>query len=330
MSARLSADMPCNEPGDAGRCMGNVSCVIVSYRPEVAQLVSLCEQILVDGARVIVVDNTEVPDLTLDGLPAGCELITLGTNSGIAHAQNVGVAQALNASATVIVFFDQDLKIEAEFLRALVTPLKCGTPEITSPLYVDDDNNVALPSLRLGRFGLPTAVHGADMIHPYPVDIVISSGTAATREVFRVAGVFDEALFIDSVDSEWCLRCRSKQIPIHVVPSAVMRHRIGSRSIRVGPFTVLQHSPARCYYQMRNCFHMMRRKHVPLAFAVANMLSTVFSRTVLLFFVKDRPTYIKAYLAALRDGIREWQGPSRLSFLDEYPCFSGGVFDRSV
>lgn len=108
MSARLSADMPCNEPGDAGRCMGNVSCVIVSYRPEVAQLVSLCEQILVDGARVIVVDNTEVPDLTLDGLPAGCELITLGTNSGIAHAQNVGVAQALNASATVIVFFDQD------------------------------------------------------------------------------------------------------------------------------------------------------------------------------------------------------------------------------
>ena len=81
--------------------------------------------------------------------------------------------------------------------------------------------------------------------------------------------MFDEGLFIDSVDSEWCLRCRSKQIPIHVVPAAVMRHRVGNRSIRLGRFTILQHNPTRCYYQLRNCFHMMRRKHVPFALRAA-------------------------------------------------------------
>jgi rhamnosyltransferase len=301
MSARSSANMPGGGHGGAGQ---SVTCVIVSYRPDVVRLVNLCEHILADGAKAIVVDNTEAPYLVSDRLPAGSDLITLGYNSGIAHAQNAGVAQALSAGADVLVFFDQDSKIEPEFLRTLVMSLEPGVPAITSPLCVDDDSDIALPSTRLNRFGLPTAVHGADAIHLYPVDVVISSGTAATSEVFEIAGDFDEALFIDSVDTEWCLRCRSKEIPIYVVPSAVMRHRIGSRSVRAGPFSILVHSPLRCYYQLRNCFHLMRKKHVPLTFALMHMVSVIFSRTLLLFFVEDRPAYIGAYLSALRDGLK--------------------------
>jgi rhamnosyltransferase len=304
MSAGSSGERTSDGQGGSGPGIENVTCVIVSYRPDVVRLAHLCANVLMDGARVIVVDNTEAPGLISDQLPVGCELIALGSNSGIAHAQNVGVAHALAAGATVIVFFDQDSKIGPGFLRALVAPLKPGTPEITSPLYVDDDSGVALPSLRLGRFGLPITVHGADATKPYPVDIVISSGTAATSEVFGIAGVFDEALFIDGVDSEWCLRCRGKQIPIYVVPSAVMRHRVGSRSIRIGRFTVLQHSPARCYYQIRNCFHLMRRKHVPFAFALRHMLSVMCSRLILLVFVSDRLVYLKACFAGLRDGMK--------------------------
>ena len=39
----------------------NVTCIIVSYSPEIAQLPRLCEDILMDGAKVVVVDNTEAP-----------------------------------------------------------------------------------------------------------------------------------------------------------------------------------------------------------------------------------------------------------------------------
>jgi rhamnosyltransferase len=289
-----------NVPGS----LEHVTCIIVSFRPEIVQLRRLCEDILRDGAKVVVVDNTEAPGLNASELPAICELIAVGHNSGIAHAQNLGVAHALNAGATVLVFFDQDSKIGPGFLPALVAPLNRGAPKITSPLYVEDISNAPLPSLRIGRFGLPIAIHGAEETKPYAVDIVISSGTAATRDVFQIAGMFDEALFIDSVDSEWCLRCRSKQIPIHVVPAAMMHHRVGIRSIRVGRFTILQHNPTRCYYQLRNCFHMMRRKHVPFAFALRHMLSVLFSRTVLLFLISDHGPYISAYFAGLRDGIK--------------------------
>ncbi len=277
--------------------------VIVCYRPDVPQLLQLCESLLIDGSTVILVDNTEQPYLADQQRPADCQLITLGLNTGIGYAQNVGIAVATAAGADVIAFFDQDSKIEAGFLRALVSPLNVGAPDVVSPLYLDETSKVELPSVRVNRYGISRAVHRGDSSGPYFVDVVISSGTAATREVFEVAGTLDEGLFIDYVDTEWCLRCRSKQISIRVVPSAVMHHRIGSKSINLGITTVSVHSPVRCYYQLRNCFHLFRKRHIPILFALRETVTIFLNRALLLLFVHDRSTYVKAYFCALRDGI---------------------------
>jgi rhamnosyltransferase len=291
-------------PSLLGRCIVNVSCIIVSYRPDVSRLVRLCAKVQSDGATVILVDNTEVPHLKSDMVPDGCTLITLGFNSGIAHAQNAGVAAALAAGAAVLVFFDQDSKIEPGFLSSLVGSIDAGAPEIVAPLCIDETSDGAQPAERLNRYGFPTMVHDADALARYPVDIVISSGTVATREVFEIAGTFDEDFFIDYVDAEWCLRCRSKNIPIYVVPTSVMRHSVGSGRIRLGPLTISIHSPARCYYQIRNAFLLFRKSSVPRAFAAKQLLSAILTRILLLFFVNDRLSYLKSYLFAVRDGIK--------------------------
>ena len=286
-----------------------VCCVIVCYRPDVPQLLELCESLRVDGSTVILVDNTEQPYLVDRQRPSDCEVITLGLNTGIAHAQNVGIAAATAAGGDVIVFFDQDSKIEPGFLLELVSPLYLGRPDIVSPLYFDDTSKVELPSVRLNRYGVARAVRRGDSSTPYPVDVVISSGTAATKEVFDVAGPFDEGLFIDFVDTEWCLRCRSRQISIRVVPSAVMHQRIGSKSISLGVATIFVHSPVRCYYQLRNCFHLFRKRHIPFLFALRETTSVFLSRALLLLFVGDRLAYVKAYFRALRDGAKGVTGP---------------------
>jgi rhamnosyltransferase len=204
-------------------------CVIVCYRPEFVQVRNLCIDLASDHARVILVDNTESPSLSDKPLPSGCTLITLGSNTGIAHAQNVGIEASIAAGADIVAFFDQDSKIAPGFLHALVSPLRRGIPEVVSPLYFDDTTRQELPSLSVSRHGMSNAIHRRSDRQPYPVDVVISSGTAATKEVFSIAGLLDESFFIDFVDTEWCLRCRGKGIPIRVIPDAVMHHRIGSR-----------------------------------------------------------------------------------------------------
>jgi rhamnosyltransferase len=279
-------------------------CIIVCYRPDVARLMKLCELVLAAGVRVILVDNTETPSLDDGKLPDGCSLITLGYNSGIAHAQNVGLAAALAAGAAVVVFFDQDSKIGPGFLNCLGGAITPGNAEIVAPLCVDDVTGAPLPSLRLSRHGLSMPVHQVGASSRYPADIVISSGTVATREVFELAGNFDEDFFIDFVDAEWCLRCRARQIPIYVVPGAVMRHNIGSRSFRFGSLTILVHGPTRCYYQIRNSFLLLRKHHVPLIFSLKQVGSVILSRIVLLSWVEDRSGYIRAYLSAVGDGLK--------------------------
>ena len=279
-------------------------CIIVGYRPEIAQLLELCARVADDGVKVIVVDNSEVPTLDRVTLPGGCRLITIGYNSGIAHAQNAGVAAALADGAGVLVFFDQDSRFEPGFVKSLVAALHKGSAEIVSPLCVDDVTGVPLPSVRISRYGWSIPVHTADAAGRYPVDMVISSGTAATRQVFETAGIFDDGLFIDFVDAEWCLRCRAKQIPIYVVPSLVMRHSVGLGHFRFGTLTISVHSPARCYYQIRNSFLLFRKPHIPPIFATKQLVATVLSRTILLFFVKDRLSYLKSYLFAVRDGLK--------------------------
>lgn len=277
--------------------------VIVGYRPNQHQLQQLCASLTADGSHVVIVDNTETPYLDAAVFPVKCRVISLGSNTGIAHAQNVGIETAIADGAGIIAFFDQDSTIASGFLRTLISPLRVGSPDVVSPLCVDDVSDAELPSVRISKYGTSAAIFRGNISEPYDVDVVISSGIAATREVFQVAGLLDEGLFIDFVDTEWCLRCRSKGIPIRVVPAAVMRHRIGTKSVRVARFTVLVHTPERCYYQLRNCFHLFRKSHIPVLFALRQTSSVFFSRVLLLFVLGLRSDYLKAYLKAVRDGL---------------------------
>ena len=165
------------------------------------------------------------------------------------------MARALAAGPAVLVFFDQDSKIGQGFLAALGAPLNPGTAKITSPLYVEDVSNV--PCLLCGRAfrATDTAVHAADATKPNPVDIVISSGTAATSEVSglrecSMRGCSSTASTANGV----CVAAASNSDPC------------GSDSGDASPggqsldpacrFTILQHNPTRCYYQLRNCLLM--------------------------------------------------------------------------
>jgi rhamnosyltransferase len=268
----------------------------------------LCENLLAAGSKVVLVDNTDIPYLRDQQQPVGFQLVTLGLNTGIAHAQNVGTLAAMSAGADVIVFFDQDSTIKLGFITTLVSSLNVGKPDVVAPLYVDDACNIALPSTRVNRYGVSSAIHQNNSLVPYPVDVVISSGTVVTKEVFKVVGLFDEDFFIDFVDTEWCLRCRSKQIPIQVITSAVMYNRIGKKTVNLGIMTLFVHTVMRCYYQIRNCFHLFRKRHISVIYSLKQTTSVFLSRALLLLIVANKLDYIRAYWCALRDGIAEVTG----------------------
>ena len=292
----------------------DVYCVIVCYWPNLNRLKLLCQTLWSDGCRIILLDNSETPSISEAELEVPVHLCSFLQNTGLAHAQNVGIEKALKKGAKVIVFFDQDSTISSGFVKEIITPIRLGCPDIVAPLSIDDLTGVALRTLRMSQLGLLTEVYCDESMLPCEVDIVISSGTAVTAEVFAVAGLFDEALFIDHVDTEWCLRCRKLGIPIRIVPSAVMHHRIGNNVISEGPFTILVHSPLRCYFQIRNSIYLFRKHHIPLFFSVREFVSIVISRALLLRHVDNKISYIRAYALGIRDGLLGVTGPPSSGF----------------
>jgi rhamnosyltransferase len=254
--------------------------------------------------KVILVDNSAPSDLAGHGAFPDCITIANGENLGIARAQNIGIERAIDGGADVVVFFDQDSRVAPTLLPALLGSLKPGTAAVVAPVSRDAATGAEYAPTRVSRYGLQEKIFADGRVQPYAVDIVLSSGTAATVEAFARAGVMDEELFIDFVDVEWCLRCRRASVPILVVPSAVMLHSIGNRSIDLRFANVLVHGPARSYYQIRNALRLFGKESVPLLLAAREALFLAVHKSLLLLGVSNRGAYLKAYTQGVYDGLR--------------------------
>jgi rhamnosyltransferase len=105
-----------------------------------------------------------------------------------------------------------------------------------------------------------------DIIHEAPhwreVRTAITSGSLVRVAVFGAVGLFDDALFIDSVDHDFCLRCRRRGLLVIESRDQVLEHAIGQATVdRLlwREVTPAHHSPMRRYYITRNSLEMCRR-----------------------------------------------------------------------
>ena len=64
------------------------------------------------------------------------------------------------------------------------------------------------------------------------VTMVITSGSLLRIEAWDDCGRFDEALFIDYVDTDFCLKCLARGWQIAVSAGGRMTHQLGSRERR--------------------------------------------------------------------------------------------------
>lgn len=279
--------------------------IIVSYQPDIKTLKALCDNLSNYGSKVIVVDNSElspIPDIE------NCSIIRLGTNKGVAYAQNTGIRSALTAGAEVVVFFDQDSIIDSEFVKRLVKPIEDGKASVTGSVFFDALKGFEFPSYGLNRLGLPFKIFSAGKTNIYPVDIIISSGSAMQASVFDAIGMMDEDFFIDYIDIEWCLRCKKNRIPIYIVPDAIMRHSIGEKSIDFGGFRGFVHSPVRSYYKVRNVFLLFRKPSVPFLYSFREILVVLLHHLLQLMLVNRKKSYFKYFWFSIRDGIKGVKG----------------------
>jgi rhamnosyltransferase len=294
-----------------------VAAVIVTFKPNVGRLREVLQATQVQVDHTYIVDNGDGTLVSQFAMHTGRALLTMGENRGIAAAQNAGVAKALSDGFTDVLLLDQDSIPAPDLVRHLIEAREkdpfgsesigavgaatCGTHGIDG-----------FTRIGIGRFErLVTTSTGGTV----DCDLLIASGCLISARIWSEVGHMDEPLFIDKVDTDWCLRARHLGYRVLGVPDARLEHRLGTRRVRfwLGRWREMPiHDASRYYYMVRNSLLIWRRPHATWRwiFADVNFLLQLLA-AVLIAGVAGRAARYAA-LDGIADGCRgvtgRWSG----------------------
>jgi rhamnosyltransferase len=320
-------DLPVGQaaiPAAASRSMSaaaRISSITVAFNPELARLAQQLRALTGQVGEMVVVDNGSQPPLQelfprhaseypQFGAPT-LRLVTLPQNEGVARGLNVGVEAARESGAAFVLLLDHDSVPAADMVSHLMAAhergaSRPGAPRVAAmgPRVKDLRDSREYPFVRLGwlRNRHMRCGEGSDEI--VECDFLISSGTLVPLDAYAAIGAFEEALFIDSVDREWCFRARDRGFVLEGVCAAQLDHRLGDRRRGVANgFELVVHSPVRLYYMTRNRLLLYQRAYVPLKWKLKDFLRVLAKFAAVMLFVSPRGEYARMTLWAIRDAV---------------------------
>lgn len=231
-----------------------IAAVIVLYNPDQSVLNNVSSYI--DYVDILyAVDNSDRQHFSIVKVlleNQKIHYINNNGNQGIAHALNISANKAIEMGYTWLLTMDQDSSFDANML---VKYLDCWNNYPNK-----DDVAIFSPVHNVLKFQTSSTVE-CNSISKFHV---ITSGNIINLTTFKHLGGFNETLFIDEVDHEYCLRSKLAGFSIIEFPSILLKHNLGETvSIyRLGQnIQITTHNPKRFYYIARNRLYMWRTYH---------------------------------------------------------------------
>ena len=234
---------------------GSVCAIVITYHPDEA-LPERLERLYPQVQGVIIVDNgsTDAERRMLRGIgenPA-VELIFNAGNLGVARALNIGIRRAGALGHASVLLLDQDSCVAQDMVQTLLAA-QASFPDNERLAVIGSGFHEIKPSPELA-----TAAPSDDWVE---VKSTITSGSWLPLAAYSAIGPFREELFIDHVDTDYCLRARTKGYRVIKTRKELMSHAIGSPTQHATPWGkkwTTNHSPDRRYYFARNDTVMLR------------------------------------------------------------------------
>ncbi|MDO5722966.1 MAG: glycosyltransferase family 2 protein [Flaviflexus sp.] len=275
-----------------------IHALVITYAP--GDLDDLLGALALQCARTTIIDNTPGgADLGAVAARHGAELITLGTNVGIAAAQNMGIERALEAGADAVILFDQDSVPTDGMIPTLAQHLTEGVAAV-GPVPREGDDVLVYTDHTFGP-KRPATV-GSD---PFEVSFLLASGELISARALAEVGLMNAAWFIDHIDLEWGMRARRAGYRLLAVPAARLDHRLGDRTVKVpGRRVVHVHAPIRNYYLTRNTIRLISSDLLPLPWRVRYVYWIARFAAFNILVNPDRAERARYFARALGDGLR--------------------------
>lgn len=288
-----------------------VCAIIVCYRPEPVRLASLIQACLNQAVNVVLVNNGEpISPEIVGGGDGRIHRIDPQGNLGLAGAQNLGVRWAATQGFAYLIFFDQDSVPQSGLIKTLreTFDAKAETGELVAavgPCLKDARDGTITPFVRFNVWGVERIYPTSDL-STTECDFLISSGMFTSVNRFLTIGLWEDNLFVDNVDMEWCFRARSRGYRCIGVGATHLDHIIGEQVSRLNllgrSWAIYRHPPARQYYMMRNRMALYKRGYVPMAWKVQDIPRALFKFIFFGLISGSRRENLRCLMMGLRDG----------------------------
>lgn len=263
---------------------------IVAYNPDILRLKENIDAICKQVEEVVVVDNSSENVNEIEEIISKYDNLSL-----IKNRKNEGIAKALNQ---IIIWAKEN-----EYAWAL-------TLDQDSICY---DNIISgyMPYTSMEKVGLIICdiedrnCHLKQKEYKQPYEVIkkcITSGCLTNVATCVEIGLFDEKLFIDSVDYDMCYSMQEAGYKIINVHFIGLLHEVGRserHSILGFEFAVTNHSALRKYYISRNSTYLIKKHKLNKWYEYAVIYRRIFT---VLFFEQDKKNKCIAILRGIRDG----------------------------
>lgn len=274
-----------------------VNCLvsIITYNPDIQKLSKNINSILAlqDGINILIIDNAS------DNVAEICSLIAChdnigiiknDKNSGIAYALNQAMHDAENNGFEWVLTCDQDSVLPENLLKEYKNVIDKFNVAIVCPKIYDVNANRFIDYKKTdGEF---TEVDGC-----------ITSGSLVNTMAWKAVCGFDDFMFIDGVDFDFCYRLRAKNYKIIRANNVILEHEIGRSEIRRffwKKVNVQNHNAFRKYYIMRNRVYCDYKHYKKCRFIT--YLYYLKLKLIIFLYEKEKRKKLKAVRSGFRDG----------------------------
>jgi rhamnosyltransferase len=284
--------------------------VVVTYFPDTGcgeNLTALAGQV----DCLVIIDNGSSEESLRPVVEAArrlsATLVRLGANLGVAAALNVGIRFARERGYHWLATFDQDSR---------ATPTMIETMAATLARYPQADRVAVISPRHVDRLiGFTVRERGAEAkgIGWRVIPSVMTSGNLVRLDAAIAVGGFDERLFIDYVDHDFCLKLRRRGFRVLQATAAQLLHSLGSmerRLVLVKRINVTHHGAVRRYYISRNRLVLWQRYWRQEPVWVSRDVRRFFSEAVyMLLFEREVSKKLRMMARGIRDALNGRLGP---------------------
>lgn len=225
---------------------------IVTFNPDLTRLKENLESICGQVREVILVDNHSENLANIIECTNNYNNVKLLTN-----IENKGIATALNQ------IMDYGYKNNFEWVLTLDQDSICPSDIIAEyEKSLSTLDKAAIIGAKIIDLNMPKNNIINDKTGEEIVDYCITSGSFTNVAIWNEVNGFDDSMFIDYVDIEYCYRVRGKGYKVYILNDVHLMHEIGKMKHYKFLFLNIpsyNHSAFRKYYITRNTLYFAKK-----------------------------------------------------------------------